>query len=339
MRVTLKDIAREVGISVTAVSRALNGHADVSQATRERVLAAARRLRYYPNQVAQGLVTQKSRTVGLFSLGGRESFLGDPFAGAVVDAMLERFGRTGYDVLLFSQSRIESTKSYVALAIQRQIDAAIFLGLRTDDSRYQELRTVHIPVITLDVPISVENAVCVGCDQVWGAQIAVGHLIEMGHRRIALINGHPYAPVSHERLLGYTRAMGEAGIEVRPGYVREGDFTEESGARCLRALLELPEPPTAVFCASDLMALGALSQAEKKGIKVPAELSVVGFDDIGPAAHASPPLTTVHQPRHALGHALADAAIEAMRDPQGWKSRGRILIEPRLVLRESVARL
>lgn len=339
MRVTLKDIAREVGLSVTAVSRALNGHKDVSEATRARVIEVARRLNYQPNSIARGLVMQRSRTVGLFSVSASDSYsvLADPFAAELVDAILERFGETGYDVLLFSRSRIESADSYVALALQRQIDAAIFLGLRTDDRRYEELHTATIPLITVDVPIDVESATCIGCDQVQGARMAVSHLIEMGHRRIAFIAGHWHAPVSHERCQGYQQAMEAAGLSIRPEWIVEGDFTRQSGAHCMEQLLALESRPTAVFCASDLMALGAMTAAQLSGLQVPNDISIVGFDDIHEAAAAQPPLTTVHQPRHRLGTMVADTAIEAIRGGPAWKGKGRIQIEPTLVIRESVA--
>lgn len=339
MRVTLKDVAREVGLSVTAVSRALNGHKDVSEATRVRVMEVARRLNYQPNSFARGLVTQKSQTVGLFSVTTLDTYsmLADPFAAELVDAILERLGETGYDVLLFSRSRIRSADSYVALALQRQIDAAIFLGLRTDDRRYEELRNATIPLITVDVPIDVETVTCIGCDQVQGARMAVSHLIEMGHRRIAFISGHWHAPVSHERCQGYREAMAEAGLPVRDEWIVEGDFTRQSGARCMERLLALDPRPTAVFCASDLMALGAMSAAQMQGLHVPSDISIVGFDDIREAAEAQPPLTTVHQPRHRLGTLVADTAIEAIRRGRAWKGKGRIQIAPTLVSRQSVA--
>lgn len=339
LRVTLKDIAREVGLSVTAVSRALNGHKDVSEATRARVLEVARRLNYHPNTIARGLVTQKSRTVGLFSVSFTQSYsmMADPFAAELVDAILERFGETGYDVVLFSRSRIESADSYVALAVQRQIDAAIFLGLRTDDRRYEELRTIGIPLITVDVPIDVEHAVCVGCDQVKGAYMAVSHLIGMGHRRIAYISGHWHAPVSHERCRGYREAMEEAGLAVRDEWILEGDFTRASGQRCMERILSLDPRPTAVFCASDLMALGAMDGARLAGLNVPDDVSIIGYDDIREAAEAQPPLTTVHQPRHLLGKAVADAAIAAMHAKGALAGKNRILLEPALVQRATVA--
>jgi len=339
VRVTLKDIAREVGLSVTAVSRALNGHKDVSEATRARVLEAARRLNYYPNSIARGLVTQRSGTVGLFSVSFTQSYsiMSDPFAAELVDAILERFGETGYDVLWFSRSRIEKADSYVALAVQRQIDAAIFLGLRTDDHRFAELRTIGIPLVTVDVPIDVENAVCVGCDQVMGAYAAVSHLIEMGHRRIAYISGHWHAPVSHERREGYMKAMAEAGCPVRDEWIVEGDFSRASGKRSMERLLALDPRPTAVFCASDLMALGAMDAVRAHGLRVPDDVSIIGFDDIREAAEAQPPLTTVHQPRHLLGKAVADTVIEALREGGSWKGKGRILLEPKLVRRATVA--
>ncbi len=336
MSVTLKQIAQELGLSVTTVCKALKGRPDVGEETRRRVEAAARRLNYQPNLLAKRLVTRRTQTIGLFLVGAPPK-ISHPFSGVVIDALLEELGQKGYDVLLFGRSHVDSAKSFASLAVQRQLDAAVFMGLRTDDPRIEDLSHLTIPMVTLDLPLVDLGAICVGCDHTSAAREAVRHLLQLGHRRIGFINGHPYAAVSHERRLGYQLALAEAGLPVNEVYIRNGEFTPEGGYRAMVELLQLEPRPTAVFCASDLMALGALRAANDRGFRVPDDLSLVGYDDITEAEHCVPPLTTVHQPRQRLGEALAEAAIGAVEQPAVWRDRARILLHAHLVIRKSTA--
>src|SRR5690606_34116670 len=205
--------------------------------------------------------------------------------------------------------------------------------------RFDELKRITIPIITVDVPLMIERSVCVGCDQVKGAYLATRHLIEMGHRSIGMINGHSFAPVSHERFTGFQHALQEAGIPLNPLWIKEGDYSRQSGARCMQELLTLDSRPTALFCASDLMALGAMETLRAQGLSIPDDMSLVGVDNIRAAADAYPPLTTVHQPRYLIGKAVADATIEAIRGDAHRRGASRVFFDPELVVRDSVARI
>lgn len=333
-RPTLRDIAAVVGLSVAAVSRALNGHPDVSAATRRRVLEAARQLNYRPNAAAKTLVTHRSRLIGLYFLGQERARFSHPFASEVADGLLEGLATAGYDLLVFGDGLYEGAPSFLDLAAHRQIDGAVFLGLRTDDPRWDELRRLPFPLVTVDVPVDAERAVCVGCDHIEGARLVAHHLASLGHRRIAMINGHRWAPVSWERLTGFTAGLRQAGLQWDDSAVVEGDFTESSGYRLAGELLRRTPRPTAIFAASDLMALGALRAAREMGLAVPAQLSVVGYDDIAEAARCDPPLTTVHQPRRQLGVAAAQALV-GLIERSHHPPPSRVLLRPELVVRAS----
>ena len=334
--VTLRDIAARVGVSVAAVSRALNGHPDVSEATRRRVLEAARQLNYRPNAAAKTLVTQRSRLIGVYFLGQERARFSHPFASEVVDGLLEGLATAGYDLLVFGDGLYEGAPSFLHLAAHRQIDGAVFLGLRTDDPRWDELGRLPFPFVTIDVPVEAKRAVCVGCDHIEGARLVARHLTSLGHRHIAMINGHRWAPVSWERLSGFTAGLQQSGLDLETSLVLEGDFTEASGYRCALELLRRNPRPTAIFAASDLMALGVLRAARELGIAVPDELSVAGYDDIADSARSVPPLTTVHQPRRQVGVAAAQAVV-ALIERGDNHTPSRVMLRPELVVRASTA--
>ncbi|MBE3597286.1 MAG: LacI family DNA-binding transcriptional regulator [Limnochordaceae bacterium] len=320
---TLRDVAAYVGLSVAAVSRALNGHPDVSEATRRRILRAARRLGYQPNAAAKTLVTRRSHLIGVYFLpGATPSRFSEPFVSQVVDGLLEGLSRAGYDLLFFGAGTADGAPSFLELASRREVDGAVFLGLRTDDPRWEELRRFPIPSVSLDVPIPASRAVCVGSDHLQGSAAVAEHLLSLGHTAIAMINGHTAAPVSWERLTGFSARLQQVGVHLRPEWVVSGDFTEEGGYQAARRLLSSAVRPTAIFAASDLMALGALRAARELGVRVPEELSIAGYDDIDDAARAVPALTTVHQDRRAIGMTAASAAVQLIEAPDHPPRRG-----------------
>ncbi|MBO8142422.1 MAG: LacI family DNA-binding transcriptional regulator [Firmicutes bacterium] len=333
----LKDLAKAAGVSVSAASRALNGYPDVSDTTRKRVLAAAQRLGYRPDPAARSLVTKKSQSIGVFVLSQAGPLFSHSFAAEVLDGILDRLAESEYDVVLFGRSRIETAGSFRTLCAQRRVEAAVFMGLRSDDPRLEELGELGVPVVTLDVPLPWANVMCVTCDNAQAARRAIEHLLALGHRRIGLVNGHEAAPVSTARAAGYREALLAAGIPPDGTLERTGDFTVDGGRLAALDLLRLADPPTAIFCASDLMALGALRAAEDLGLSVPGDVSVVGFDDIPAAVESRPPLTTVHQPRYAMGRAAAEAVLQATRGLRE-QNRSEIVLETYLVRRDSTAK-
>jgi LacI family transcriptional regulator len=336
-RTTLKDIAEKVGVSVTAVSRALSGYPDISEETRNRIFRIAEELNYQPNIAARTLVTQKSGVLGLFVL-GREKGEGfsHPFSGQVINGFLDGLVEQGYDMMVFKANRPpdSGSSSYIGLCRRRMVEGAFLMGLRTDDPWITDLKSSSIPIVTMDMPLAGEMTFSVGCDNVSAVHAAVRHLADLGHTRISIVNGYTQASVSLERFEGYRSALDDLGLPFDPSLVAEADFTVAGGKEAFLTMIDRTPDITAVFAASDLMALGVLEGARELGLRVPKDLSVVGFDNIDMASMSSPPLTTLDQPRYELGRTAAKILISACN---GDTPPSRVLLKANLIVRGSTS--
>ncbi len=313
MAATLKDVARLSGFSVTTVSRALNGHSDVSEETRKKIMDAARALDYVPNRVAQQLVTRKASAIGLYSL-DRETFQ-NQFITLMISGMMDEVTKHDFNLLLFATQRLLTAEEMVRQCRQRGLGGAVISGVRLDEAWLADLPQLEFPIVLVDVPVQGPKATYVSVNNVLGARQAVEHLVALGHRRIGMVNGHSAAWVSHQRFLGYKQGMEAHGLAFPESYVYEGDFSKESGRRGAEHLLTAHPELTALFVASDLMAVGALEQLQAMGYTVPGDLSVVGFDDQDFAIHVSPPLTTIRQDMYTFGRLAARELIAMINDP------------------------
>jgi LacI family transcriptional regulator len=316
---TIREVAELSGVSVSTVSRVFNGYTDVSEATKQRVLETARELDYEPSAAARTLVKRRSELIGVVLFTGVEHpDIGHPFFQEVLVGLKHGLGDSGYDVLLFASEQPHSKRngkhSYLRRARHHRVDGVVLMGVDQDDPEVERLLESKIPLIAVDLDIVGEHASYVASDNVGGARLAVRHLHELGHRRIATIAG-PYKPGA-DRLLGYRAELQALGVERHADYEQFGDFYTESGEVAMRALLELPEPPTAVFAAADLMAVGAINAASDAGLRVPGDLAVVGFDDIQLAGLLNPSLTTIRQDKPGLGLAAARALVEQIENPE-----------------------
>lgn len=305
MPTTIKDIARVVGVSPTAVSRALNNHRDISEETRRKILKAAEELDYHPNAIARSLVNNKSGTIGLFALGRSGHGFYHPFSFEVISGVLDTLSAAGYDVVLFGA---DTGGPYLARCRERRVEGAVFMGLRTDDPELSRLQKSRLPCVLIDFQLSGQHLSYVGSDNTAGAETAVEHLINLGHSRIGFINGHEFATVSRERLEGYRRALEKRHIPFEPALVFPGDFSRESGHAAVDYFFSgqgrqgrEEKPVTAIFAASDFMAISAMEALKQRGIRVPEDVEIIGFDDIDLAAHVNPPLSTVRQDKYMLG--------------------------------------
>jgi LacI family transcriptional regulator len=339
-RVTIRELARLSGVSVGTVSRALNGYPDVSDETRARVTALARRLDYAPAAAARNLVLERSLMIGVFlETGEGHPDLQHPFFHGVLVGLKERLGAAGYDLLLFASEGSGdgfASSSYLTRSRHHNVDGVVLMGVDPSNEEIGRLLRSEIPCVGVDIELQAPNATYVISDNVSGAALAVRHLAEIGHRRVATITGMLETHPGRDRLRGYREEMQAQGLEYRDEYVVAGDYYFDSGAAGMAALLALDEPPTAVFAASDLMALGALRAAAEVGIPVPGELSVIGFDDIPWAEHANPPLTTMRQDKHGLGVAAAEALIRRLAGNDGQPRAETLAVELRA--RETTAR-
>ncbi|WP_342417871.1 LacI family DNA-binding transcriptional regulator [Paenibacillus sp. FSL R10-2782] len=330
---TIKDIARVAGVSVTTVSRALNGYEDVNEGTRRKIMQVAKDLNYSPNILARGLVMNKSKTIGLLVSGLNRQSAKDHFTFEVLSGINECVSEKDYDLVLFStNSTKQREKTYSQLCRERRVDGVILSGIKTDDPYLQEVIDSDIPCILIDIPIWTDTVGYVTTDNVLGAKKAVDYLIRLGHSHIGMMNGHNQAFVSERRLEGYRESLESAGLTFNPEWVVNGAYDEDTAKEEAVKLLTLYPEMTAIFCASDLMALGVLKAAKQLDRKVPEQLSVAGYDDIQLASYASPPLTTVSQDKFQLGYQAATMLIQML---EGSGQPHAMTLETQLVERES----
>ncbi|ANB58352.1 helix-turn-helix family protein [Anoxybacillus sp. B7M1] len=333
MVTTIKDIAKAAGVSITTVSRALNGYSDVNEKTRQKIIEIAKQLNYSPNTLARGLVMNKSKTIGLLVSGLTRESAKDNFTFEILSGVNQYVSEVDYDMVLFSTtSTKQREKTYTQLCRERRVDGAILQGIRIDDPYLQEVVESDIPCVLIDIPIESETVGYVTTDNVLGAKKAVRHLLALGHRDIAMINGYEYAFVSEQRLRGFREALLEAEVPFREQLVADGAFKEEKAEQeALRLLTCYPEI-TAFFCASDLMALGAMKAIKKLGKRIPEDVAVVGYDDIILASYTTPPLSTVAQNQFAMGYEAAKLLIEML---EGKATSHIKVLETELKVRES----
>ncbi|MED5246136.1 MULTISPECIES: LacI family DNA-binding transcriptional regulator [Priestia] len=333
---TIKDIARVAGVSVTTVSRALNGYSDVNEKTRQKIAAVARELNYSPNTLARGLVMQKSKTIGLLVSGISRESVKDNFTFEVLCGVNERASTLGYDLILFNtNTMMQREKTYTQLCRERRVDGAIIQGIKKEDLYLKEVVESDIPCVLVDIPVHSNSVGYVTTDNALGAKKAVEHLAGLGHQHIGMINGHEDAFVSQERLNGYREALKECGLSFRSEWVVSGNFEEKKAEKAARELLNRHKEVTAIFCASDLMALGALKACKELGLDVPKDISIVGYDNIVLASYSSPNLTTVGQEVYQIGYEAADLLIEML---EGKETNMERYLDTKLIIRESTAK-
>ncbi|HUN25417.1 MAG TPA: LacI family DNA-binding transcriptional regulator [Steroidobacteraceae bacterium] len=325
---TIRDVARELGISVATVSRALTRPELLRRDTRDRVIATAERLGYRPNLLARGLRRGETRAL-LFIVPTLSPFFLEIYAGA------EDVAREADFALLLGSSRGDAEREEACFdqVVSGRADGIILLtGLVP--SAYASGKRPLPPLIAVLERVPHHAVPVIRTDHRSGAAAATRHLIDLGHRRIAHIAGSRRAPSSAQRLGGYRSTLESAGLAAPPELVHPGDFGLRSGLVAMEALLTLRDPPTAVLCGNDEMAFGAILALNRAGLAVPRDVSVVGFDNQAMAEYSNPPLTTVHIPREELGRRAALALIEQLK---GRSVAHEPVLPTRLIVRESTA--
>lgn len=334
-RVTSSDVARLAGVSRTTVSFVLNNapNVQIPEETRRRVLDAARQLGYYPDAAARSLARQRSGNIGVLLCQSADRLFADVFLMEVLSGIHQVVRPHGYHIMLEAVEDVTAPDAYIGLVRSRHVDGLMVSGPRADDTQLAYLQAEGFPAVLLGrLP---GCGLCeVDVDNVRGARTATEHLLKLGHRRIAFISNGPLIyTASRDRLRGYMAALAAAGLPNDESLVRYGRFSWESGYEAMQSLLSLPERPTAVFVASDVVAFGALEALARAGVRVPDEMAVVGFDDLPMAAHVTPPLTSLHLPARELGRTAADIILQLMA---GKEVRERtVLLDTSLVVRAS----
>lgn len=332
--VTIKEVAREAGVSVATVSRTFNKSGPVKDETRIRVEAAAERLHYTPNVAARSLITRRTHTIGVLLPHLYGEFFSEVIRGA------DQAARERRHHLLVSGSHNDHGEVRAAVrAMHGRIDGLIIMSPELEARTLIDDLPRRVPTVLLNCDVGGETFDAVDVDNFGGARAMVRHLRNLGHRRIAIINGDVENNFdARERLRGYRAAMGEDGVASPDELEIDGDFTWAAGYRAGREFLDLEPRPTAVFAANDSMAIAALSAFREAGVAVPEDVAVAGFDDIPIARYASPPLTSVHVPIRGLGARAMARLFEAMegREEGEVRPRGRQETLPtRVVVRDS----
>lgn len=328
---TMKDVAQLAGVSTATVSRALMNPEKVSPSTRKRVEDAVMESGYSPNSLARNLRRNESKTIVTIV-----PDICDPYFSEIIRGIEDAAVEHGYLVLLGDSGHQKKREnSFVNLVFTKQADGMLLLGtdLPFDVSKSEQK---NFPPMVMACEYAPELELpTVHIDNLTSAFEVVNYLTQMGHKKVAEISGPESAALCHFRHQGYMQALRRAGITMNPTYRVHGDFSFESGAKVMKQLLGLPDRPTAIFCHNDMMAIGAIQEIKRQGLRVPQDISVVGFDDIHFAQYCDPPLTTVSQPKYEIGRQAMLMMLEVLR---GHDVRaGSRLLEAQLVIRESAA--
>ncbi len=334
----MKDIAEKAGVAQSTVSRVLNDtplHVPISQATRERVLAAAAELSYRPNPHARGL-----RGAPTMLLGAIVRDATDPFFAAAIDALSLEARQLGYSVVLgHARHRADEALALAAILEARQCDALVVLGdMRAQPRLIEDLESVHVhvPVVAVWHGARHEGFLTVKVDNRHGITAAMRHLTRLGHRRIAFV-GDPALGDIVERQAAYEEFLSARRPKVPPAYIQHVRNSFAGGVAAFEALMALPEPPTGVAAATDVLSIGILHAASDRGVAVPDEFSVVGFDDIPFAAMTVPALTTVRMPVEKMIRAAIAMAVDKRFHNAAGTAQGVRVFKPTLVVRRSTA--
>jgi LacI family transcriptional regulator len=337
MPVTLKDIARKVGFSVTTVSRALAGYGDVAEDTRRLIVQTAEELGYRPNILARRLQKQRTDTLGFVipTFGPRFS---DPFFGELLAGIGNEAARHDFDLLVSTRppDTPQEAQAYERLVQGRRVDGMILTRTRSEDARIAYLLEQNFPFAAFGRTQIEGVFACVDVDGEQGIFDAAGHLIKLGHRDIALILPPENLMFTQYRRAGFYRALEMYGLPAQPEWETHSDLTERGGYAVACRLLQGARRPTAIVAGNDLMAIGAMRAAREHGLSVGQELSVVGFDDITLAEHAHPALTTVRQPIYEIGLQVCRMLVRILQgDARTESDECQSLFRPELMVRQS----
>lgn len=329
---TIKDVARAADVAPSTVSRVLAGSSRISPETQEKVRAAMRELNYHPNAIARSLVAKSTHTIGLVISRPAEQAFANPFFPEVMRGIGAVLQAEGYSLMLtMTADPTEERAACMKMLRGRRVDGVLLTSARLQDQFIDDLLTENHPFVLIGRVPDHRPVTWVNNDNVAVGEMAVEHLISRGHRRIALISGPADMTVTHDRHQGFVGALQRSGLPVVPGYQLDGGFTKEGGFRAMVQLLSQPEPPTAVFCSDDAMAVGAMMALREQGLT--REVALLGVNDDPLTALIDPPLSTIRIPVFDLGatasRMLVDILAHRVSGPR------QVILPSQLVVRES----
>jgi len=330
-KVTIVEVAKRAQVSLGTVSRVINNDAHVAPETRERVSSVIQEMQYVANRQARGLKGMKTNVIGVLVPDLATSYIGEIMHG--IDAELAHHQ---FELMLFTHHRIAVKEaSYVANMVQGMVDGLLLVLPRNIADYTDTLTRQNFPFVVIDHQGSGDPCPSVGATNWQGGYNATEYLIKQGHKRIGFITGSIDLGCSQDRLKGYRSALRTHHIPEMPELVYEGDFNQPDGYAGASTLLELPTPPTAIFASNDVMAMGVMDAVRNRNLRIPDDISIVGFDDIPQSAMINPSLTTVQQPLEQMGRVATQMLLGILKNPQ--KDVGRIELPTELIVRSSTS--
>jgi len=328
---TMKDVARLAGVSTSTVSHVINNNRFVSEGVREKVEQAIRHLNYAPSALARSLKINQTHTIGMLL-----TTSSNPFYAEVVRGVEESCYQRGYSLILCNTAGDEERMNRsLETLMQKRVDGLLIMCTESHLPSADILnRYPSIPTVMMDWAPFEGRGDIIQDNALLGGELATQHLIDSGYTRIACIAGPQDKTPARMRLEGYRNAMTKSGLEILPGYVVNGDFEFQGGYNGMVELLALETPPEAVFTSNDAMAVGVYHALYQAGMRIPQQMAVMGYDDIELARYLTPPLSTIHQPKDALGELAIDTLIHRLSDPDA--SQQTLVLTPELVVRGSV---
>ncbi|ENM5743983.1 transcriptional repressor PurR [Vibrio metoecus] len=331
---TMKDIARLAGVSTSTVSHVINKSRFVSDEIAERVNNAAQQLNYAPSALARSLKMNRTKTIGMLVTTST-----NPFFGEVVKGVERSCYHKGYNLILCNtEGDNQRMKASINTLLQKRVDGLLLMCSTLEGERLDVFdRYPDIPVVVMDWGPILFASDKIQDNSLQGGYMAAKHLIECGHKEIGCITGPLIRHQAQMRYEGYKRALAEAGIAINPDWIVESDFECEGGYQAFEKLYQRNKLPSALFVSNDMMAMGVIQAASQRGLRVPDDLSLIGYDDVHIAKFMTPALTTIHQPKYRLGKAAVDTLLYRLENPD--TTAQVVQLEPTLVVRSSVCSL
>ncbi|MBA7630667.1 Ribose operon repressor [subsurface metagenome] len=333
MNPTIKDVANLAGVHPSTVSRVINDDSRISEKTKNKVLLIIKKLGYTPNAIARGLKTKRTHTLGMLI-----PDITNPFFAEIARGVEDAANKNNFNVILCNtDDKLKKERTYLEILRGKRVDGLILGTAHIRDKSILELEKKKFPYILVSRNIEGLDKNCVIVDDVAGGIIVTEYLIKLGHRRIAHITGPLTVRAAINRLEGYKFALEKHQIEYKEELAEEGDFRINGGYQAMKKFLKLSKPPTAIFAANDLLALGAIQAIQKKKYHIPEDFCIIGFDDIRLASFVYPPLTTIRQPMLEMG-ALAVKMLLKIIEEGEFNQKKEVLV-PKLIIRESCRKI